>query len=127
MTATRTGPAADVRTDAPQGTGSTATRVLGVFVVVRGVLLAVLGLAVTKPDVDLGERMRPIYVHVPTVSAAYLLFVVNAIGSAMWLWRKSRFWDQLAAAAAEVGLIFLGLTLLTGSFWGRITWGVYWD
>lgn len=42
-------------------------RVLGVFVV-GGVLLAVLGLAVTKPDVDLGERMRPIYVHVPTVS-----------------------------------------------------------
>ena len=66
MTATRTGSAADVRTDAPQGTGSTATRVLGVFVVVGGVLLAVLGLAVTKPDVDLGERMRPIYVHVPT-------------------------------------------------------------
>ncbi len=127
MTATRTGSATEVRTDAPRGTGSTATRVLGIFIIIGGVLLAVLGLALTKPDVDLGQRMRPIYVHVPTVSAAYLLFVINAVGSAMWLWRKSRFWDQLAAAAAEVGLIFLGLTLLTGAFWGRITWGVYWD
>ena len=108
MTATRTGSATEVRTDAPRGTGSTATRVLGIFIIIGGVLLAVLGLALTKPDVDLGQRMRPIYVHVPTVSAAYLLFVINAVGSAMWLWRKSRFWDQLAAAAAEVspGLAF---------------------
>lgn len=129
------GPPTGTRADAaqaptggwPTGTGSKATLVLGTIVVLGGVLLAVLGLAITKPDVQLGERMRPIYVHVPTVSAAYLLFVVNAVGSAMWLWRKSRFWDQLAAAAAEVGLVFLGLTLLTGAFWGRITWGVYWD
>jgi heme exporter protein C len=111
----------------PTGTGSVATRVLGLFILVGGVLLAALGLALTDPDVQLGERMRPIYVHVPTVSAAYVLFVLNAVGSAMWLWRKSRFWDQVAAAAAEVGLVFLGLTLLTGAFWGRITWGVYWD
>jgi heme exporter protein C len=53
-------------------------------------------------------------------------FGLNAIGSAMWLWKKSRWWDTLAVAAAEVGLVFTALTLLTGMIWGRPTWGVYW-
>ena len=35
-------------------------------------------------------------------------------------------WDRLAGASAEVGVLFMGITLLTGSLWGRLTWGVYW-
>ena len=35
-------------------------------------------------------------------------------------------WDTVAVSAAEVGLVFTGLTLLTGMVWGRPTWGVYW-
>jgi heme exporter protein C len=48
------------------------------------------------------------------------------MGSVMWLWKKSRWWDTVAASAAEVGVLFTGLTLLTGMIWGRPTWGVYW-
>lgn len=58
------GPPTDTRADAaqaptggwPTGTGSKATLVLGTIVVLGGVLLAVLGLAITKPDVQLGDR-----------------------------------------------------------------------
>jgi len=34
--------------------------------------------------------------------------------------------DRLAASAVEVGVVFNALTLVTGSIWGRPTWGVWW-
>jgi heme exporter protein C len=36
-------------------------------------------------------------------------------------------WDRLAGASAEVGVVFMALALLTGSLWGRLTWGVFWE
>ncbi len=46
----------------------------------------------------------------------------------LWLWprTRSRFWDRLAVSAMEVGIVFTALTLVTGSIWGRPTWGVWW-
>ncbi|HCB37234.1 MAG TPA: hypothetical protein DEP66_03250, partial [Acidimicrobiaceae bacterium] len=38
-----------------------------------------------------------------------------------------RHYDRLAGAAAEVGVLFTVLTLVTGSLWGRVTWGTYWQ
>ena len=48
------------------------------------------------------------------------------IGSIGWLRRRTEFWDHLAVAGAEVGLVFTALTLFTGMVWGRPVWGVYW-
>jgi heme exporter protein C len=47
----------------------------------------------------------------------------------MYLWGKqhSLTFDRIAGASAEVGVIFMGLCLVTGSLWGRITWGTYWQ
>src|SRR3972149_1284655 len=39
--------------------------------------------------------------------------------------RRAR-WDRLARASAEVGLLFTGLTLVSGSIWGKPTWGTWW-
>lgn len=36
-------------------------------------------------------------------------------------------WDRLAEASAEIGVLFTGIALVTGSLWGRPTWGTYWD
>ena len=52
--------------------------------------------------------------------------VLLAFASAMWLWKRTPGWDALAAASAEVGLVFTVLILVTGAIWGRPTWGVYW-
>jgi heme exporter protein C len=35
-------------------------------------------------------------------------------------------WDLIAGASAEIGVLFIGLTLVLGAIWGRATWGVYW-
>jgi len=69
------------------------------------------------------------YIHVPTAWVAYLAFIVTAITSAMYMWGKqhSLTFDRIAGASAEVGVIFMGLCLVTGSLWGRITWGTYWQ
>src|SRR3546814_13020511 len=45
----------------------------------------------------------------------------------MWLRKRSEGWWVLGGAAAEVGLVFTGICLTTGSIWGRPTWGTYWD
>ena len=50
----------------------------------------------------MGDAVRLIYVHVPIVSIAYLGIVATTIGSVMFLWKKSAWWDLVAASTAEV-------------------------
>jgi heme exporter protein C len=53
---------------------------------------------------------------------------VTTLASALYLWKRtrSRFWDLVAGASAEIGVMFIALTLAIGSIWGRTTWGVWW-
>lgn len=110
----------------PAHTGSRITRLLGALVLAGLVSVLVLGLVVTAPDDIQGDAARLIYVHVPVAVVMNVAFFATALGSAMWLWKKSRWWDTLAAASAEIGVVFTALALATGMLWGRPTWGVYW-
>jgi heme exporter protein C len=111
---------------APAHTGSRATRVLGALTLAGVAAVVILGLFVTKPDVFQGDRARLLYVHVPVAIAMNVGFAVTALGSAMWLWKKSRWWDTVAVASAEVGVVFTALTLINGALWGKATWDTYW-
>jgi heme exporter protein C len=108
-------------------TGSRTTRLLGAAVIVGLVALVLLGWFVAPEDDDQQDAVRMIFVHVPSAIWTYIAFVTTAIGSVMWLVRRSVWWDTVAAAAAEIGVLFCGLTLFTGSVWGRPTWNTYWD
>ena len=110
-------------------TRTTATRNLGLLVIAGSVLLVLLGLFFTAEDVDQGSRVRIMYVHVPTAWVAYLAFILTALTSAGHLWGRthSLHLDRVAGASAEVGVIFMGVTLVTGSLWGRLSWGTYWQ
>lgn len=110
----------------PRSTGSRGTRVLGAVAVLGIAVSVVYGLFISPPDAQLGETIRIIYLHVPTVMAAYLAFIVTAVGSAMYLWKRSEFWDLLAASAAEIGVLFFAVTIIDGALWGKVTWGVFW-
>jgi heme exporter protein C len=61
------------------------------------------------------------------VAVTYLAFLVTMIGSAIYLRKGSIFWDLLAGASAEIGVLFCAFVLVTGSLWGKPTWGVYWQ
>lgn len=119
---------ADQRATTPTGTGTRATRVIGVLAVIGVVAVTVLGLVISPPDVSQRETVRILYVHVPAAWLAYLAFIVTAISSAAYLWQRTRSltWDRLAGASAEIGVLFMAITLVVGSLWGRITWGEFW-
>jgi heme exporter protein C len=105
-----------------------ATRVLGASALVGLALTAVLGLWVTPPDRVMGQYVRLLYVHPSVAWVGYLAFGVTTLASLCYLWPRTRaaFWDRLAVSSAEIGVVFMGLTLVTGSIWGRPTWGVWW-
>jgi len=110
-------------------TGTPFTRGLGVVTLAGIALLVVLGLFVSPADVTQGESVRIMYAHVPGAWLAYLAFIVTGVSSAAYLWKRTRSltWDRIAGASAEVGVLFMGISLVTGSLWGRITWGTYWQ
>ena len=109
-------------------TGTKATRVIGALALIGLAWLLLFGLVLSPADVNQGEAVRMLYLHVPTVWLAYLAFGVTALGSILYLLPKTRSlaWDRVAGASAEIGVLFTGLTLVAGAIWGRITWGVYW-
>jgi heme exporter protein C len=110
----------------PVGTGSQATRVVGVLALLGLALLALYGLVISPADVEMGDSVRLMYVHVPSATYLYLGCLVTTLASGLWLWKRTPGWDALAEAGAEVGLVFAAVTLVTGSLWGRPTWGTYW-
>lgn len=129
MTAIDTTATAPDSADRGRGTGTRATRIIGVAAIIMIGWLVLFGLVFSPADVNQGESVRLLYVHVPTIWVAYLSFIVTAVSSGLYLFPKkhSLGWDRLAGASAEIGVMFVGLTLAVGAMWGRLTWGVFWQ
>ena len=104
-------------------------RSVGIIALVGIIATVWLGIWVTPPDKIQGDLVRLVYIH-PGVAwvALYLAFGLAAVSSLLYLWPRTRslFWDRLAAAAVEVGVVFNVCTLVSGSIWGKPTWGVWW-
>lgn len=109
-------------------TGTPATRRLGFVVIVLLGLLVGCGLFWSAEDVVQGSTVRIMYVHVPAIWVAYLAFGLTALCSAAYLTGRNRslVWDRVAGASGEIGVLFVAVSLVTGSLWGRLTWGTYW-
>ncbi|WP_208027178.1 cytochrome c biogenesis protein CcsA [Rhabdothermincola sediminis] len=113
--------------EGPEGTGSAGSRVLGAIALAAVALLVVLAFVATEGDVELGDTVRLLYLHVPVVIAAYLSILLTTVGSVMVLWKRSHWWDLVASSSAEIATLFTALTLFTGSVWGATTWGTWWE
>lgn len=118
----------EVKLRSDRVTGTAFTRWLGLATLVGIGFLVFLGLVVSPADVNQGESVRIMYAHVPGAWLAYLAFIVTALSSAAYLWKRTRSltWDRIAGASAEVGVLFMAISLVTGSLWGRLTWGTFW-
>ncbi len=105
-----------------------ALRVTGALAVLGVAATVWLGLFVTPDAVNFGNLVRLLYVHPPMAWVAFLAYGVAGLSSLLYLWPRTRDRrvDRLAGASAEAGVVFTGLTLVTGSIWGRPTWGVWW-
>ncbi len=75
---------------------------------------------------SMGIVQRIFYVHVPSAWVAFMAFGIVAITGAMYLWLGDDRLDQAGVAAAEGGMVFTTIVLITGPLWGKIAWGTYW-
>lgn len=78
-------------------------------------------------EATMGDVQRIFYFHVPSAWVAFLSFGVVFVASIQWLRTKAYRWDALAVSAAEVGVTFTTVALMTGSIWAKPTWGSWWD
>jgi heme exporter protein C len=107
-------------------TARRSERVLGWLAALSLVVSAVFSLVVAPREAVQGNVFRLIYLHVPAAWLAYLSFGVVLIGSIGYLVTRQIRWDRIAAASAEIGVLFTALTIVLGSLWAKPVWGTYW-
>ena len=102
------------------------TRWLGMLAILGVATTIVMAFGVAPREITQGNVQRIMYVHVPAVWVAYLAFIVVFGASIAYLWTRASGADHTAHAAAEVGVVFLGVNIATGAIWGKPTWGTWW-
>ena len=82
--------------------------------------------AFTPYEATQGPAQKIFYVHVPAAMSAYLALTIAAAMSVLYLWLKDERADRMAESAGEVALVFTSAVLISGPFWGKPIWGVWW-
>lgn len=94
------------------------------------VVLFVIGLwyalIVSPPDYQQGDVYRIIYMHVPLAIWSLGIYVAMSVCALIYLIWKIKMADLIIKMSAPIGAIFTVLTLMTGSIWGKPTWGTWW-
>ena len=97
--------------------------ILLVVVVVIGLTYS---LFISPPDYIQGDSVRIMYVHVPSSFIALGCFGFIGIASICNLIFKIKFMPLFAKSLAPVGFVFSIISIVTGSLWGKPTWGTWW-
>jgi heme exporter protein C len=85
------------------------------------------GLFLTPPDYLQGETVRILYIHVPAAwlgMAGWMGIAGASLSQIVW---RHPLAGIAGRAVAPVGAVFAGICLITGSIWGRPTWGTWWE
>ncbi len=83
-------------------------------------------LFLSPPDYIQGDSVRIMYVHVPSSFIALGFFGIIGIASILNLIFKIKFVSLMAKSLAPIGCIFSLISIVTGSLWGKPTWGIWW-
>ena len=103
--------------------GGTVLALLGVL----GMLLVLWQVFFWVPtERSLGVSQRIMYVHVPGAWVGFLAFGIVAVTSAMYLWLRDERLDMAAVSAAEGGMVFTTVMIISGPIWARVAWGTWW-
>ena len=97
-----------------------AAMILVIFV---GLIYA---LFLSPPDYIQGDSVRIMYVHVPSSFIALGFFGIIGIFSILNLIFKIKFLPLMAKSLAPIGFVFSLISIVTGSLWGKPTWGIWW-
>ncbi|MBN1231677.1 MAG: cytochrome c biogenesis protein CcsA [Anaerolineales bacterium] len=74
----------------------------------------------------MGIIQKIFYFHVASAWVGFIGFFFTFISGILFLIKKNRDWDTLAQSSAEIGLVFISATLLTGMLWAKPVWGKFW-
>ncbi len=80
----------------------------------------------SPPDYLQGETVRIMYIHVPCAWLSLMIYSIMAGCSFISLVYKHKLPDIISRSCAPIGACFTLATLLTGSIWGKPTWGTWW-
>ncbi len=100
--------------------------ILGIVLALGMVLALYMALIEAPREKTMGDLQRIFYFHVPAAIAGMTAFAVNFFSSLMYIFRRNRCWDSLALSAAEIGVMFLSMVLVTGPIWAKPAWFVWW-
>ncbi len=90
-------------------------------------LLALYGAFVFAPTEQvMGDIQRIFYVHLPLAWVGFVAFGHACWAAIRYLATGRREWDVTSASAAEIGVVFATLVIITGSIWARPVWGTWW-
>jgi heme exporter protein C len=98
-------------------------------VVLLAAMFAYAPLAIHRAPYEstMGLVQKIFYFHVPSWIVMFTSAFVCGIASALLLFTGRKSADRVAAAAAELTVLFGTIGLLTGPLWGRKAWGVWWQ
>ena len=83
-------------------------------------------LILSPEDYLQGDSVRIMYVHVPSAWISLGIFSLMATLSIMVIVFKNKIFLLIAKSLAPSGFIFSLIALVTGSIWGKPTWGTWW-
>ena len=83
-------------------------------------------LFISPPDYVQGDSVRIMYVHVPASLLTIACFAFIGIASICTIIFKIKILSLMAKSLAPVGFLFAVVSIVTGSLWGKPTWGVWW-
>jgi len=106
-------------------TNTTINSLVALLIIVLTIGL-IYSLLISPPDYIQGDSVRIMYVHVPSSFIALGCFGFIGIASICNLIFKIKFMPLLAKSLAPIGCIFALISIVTGSFWGKPTWGIWW-
>ncbi len=95
--------------------------ILLLYTIIGGLLMPVPALNI------LHETIRNLYFHVTMWFTMMVIFLVSFIYSIKYLNKAERNYDIIACEAANIGILFGTLGLITGSIWAKFTWGEFWS
>jgi heme exporter protein C len=100
---------------------------LAILIALMPIAAALVGILFIAPtERSMGHAQRIVYVHVAVAWLGLLGMLATAATGLLYLLCRNLAWDYWSQAAAELGWLCCGLTLITGSLWARHAWGTWW-
>ena len=98
--------------------------VVAVVAVVASFVRAIL---FTPIEARQGAAQKIFYIHAPSAFIGlYVAFGIVAVAGVLYLWLRDERLDRIAASAAEVGVVYMTVVLISGPLWGKPIWGTWW-